>query len=175
MFRINATLGDGLVVQAVIDTAAEVTLVSDRVLKKIPGDIPVLEQVSVMTAGLDLCMTGAIVGPVKNEIGGQTFIEKVYVAPIEDSMLLGLDFMRKHGIKIDIPRSTISIRDTEVSMNEEVVSDSLRLAKIKVNKSMSVPPNSVGFVPCSVETKLDTFVVEGVGVDLIVPMSVHTG
>ncbi|KAH3807920.1 hypothetical protein DPMN_136268 [Dreissena polymorpha] len=40
---------------------------------------------------------------------------------------------------------------------------------------MSVPPNSVALVPCSVETKLDTFVVEGVGVDLIVPMSVHTG
>ncbi|KAH3883033.1 hypothetical protein DPMN_006981 [Dreissena polymorpha] len=53
MFRINATLGDGLVVQAVIDTAAEVTLVSDRVFKKIPGDLPVLEQVSVMTAGRD--------------------------------------------------------------------------------------------------------------------------
>ncbi|KAH3858912.1 hypothetical protein DPMN_101556 [Dreissena polymorpha] len=34
MFRIYLTLGDGLVVQAVIDTAAEVTLVSDRVFKK---------------------------------------------------------------------------------------------------------------------------------------------
>jgi len=30
--------------------------------------------------------------------------------------------MRKHGIKIDIPRSTISIKDTIVSMNEEVAS-----------------------------------------------------
>ncbi|KAH3847523.1 hypothetical protein DPMN_089848 [Dreissena polymorpha] len=40
---------------------------------------------------------------------------------------------------------------------------------------MTVPPNSVALVPCSVETKLETFVVEGVGVDLIVPMSLHTG
>ncbi|KAH3878356.1 hypothetical protein DPMN_002245 [Dreissena polymorpha] len=128
MFRINVTLGDGLVVQAVIDTAAEVTLVSDRVFVKLPGDKPVLEQVSVMTAGLDLCMKGAIVGPVKIEIRGQTFTEKMYVAPIEDSMLLGLDFMWKHGINIDIHRTTISIRDTVVSMSEEVVSDSLRVA-----------------------------------------------
>lgn len=175
MFRINVTLGDGFVVQAVIDTAAEVTLVSDRVFEKIPGDIPVLEQVSVMTAGRELFMKGAIVGPIKIEIGGQSFTEKVYVAPIEDSMLLGLDFMRKHEIKIDIPRSTISIKDTIVSMNEEVASDSLKVAKIRVDKSMSIPPNSVALVPCSVETKLDTFVVEGEGVDLVVPMSVHAG
>ncbi|KAH3848390.1 hypothetical protein DPMN_090751 [Dreissena polymorpha] len=88
-------------------------------------------------------------------------------------MLLGLDFIRKHGIKI--PLSTISIRDTVVSISEEVASDSLKVTNIKVVKSMSVPPNSVALEPCSDETKVHTFVVEGEGVNLIVPLSVHAG
>ncbi|KAH3707172.1 hypothetical protein DPMN_066569 [Dreissena polymorpha] len=44
MFRVHVRV-NGLVVQAVVDSAAEVTLVSDRVVAQLPVEVPVLEHV----------------------------------------------------------------------------------------------------------------------------------
>ncbi|KAH3801425.1 hypothetical protein DPMN_155075 [Dreissena polymorpha] len=94
MFRVEVKL-NGLVIQAVVDTAAEVTLVSDRVIAQLSAKVPVLEQVLMKTAGRGLQMNGSIVGPVTIQLGDMVFKERVYVAPIEDYMLLGLDFLKK--------------------------------------------------------------------------------
>jgi len=53
MFRVDVRV-NGLVVKAVVDTAAEVTLVSDRVVAQLPEDVPVLEHVYMKTAGRGL-------------------------------------------------------------------------------------------------------------------------
>ncbi|WAR13760.1 hypothetical protein MAR_003865 [Mya arenaria] len=47
---------NGVEEDAVVDTAAEVTLVSDRMMDTVPGEISVLEHVIMKTAGRDLRM-----------------------------------------------------------------------------------------------------------------------
>ena len=44
-------------------------------------------------------MKACVVNPVNIKIGGQHFREQMYVVPIEDDMLLGLDVLRKHDGK----------------------------------------------------------------------------
>ena len=54
------------------------------------------------TAGRNRKMKAHIVFPVKLEIWATVYEEQIYVAPIEDEMLLGLDFLEKHKADIDI-------------------------------------------------------------------------
>ncbi|KAH3781668.1 hypothetical protein DPMN_159569 [Dreissena polymorpha] len=115
MFRVNVRV-NGLVVQAVVDTTAEVTLVSYRVVAQLPEEVPVLEHVYMKTAGRGLQMNGSIVGPVTIQLGDMIFKEMVYVAPIEDCMLLGQDFLTKHGATIDIVGATMCLNGLVVPM-----------------------------------------------------------
>lgn len=47
-------------------------------------------------------MEGFVVGPVSLKFGNSTFPEAVYVAPIQDDVLLGLDFLLRHGVDIKL-------------------------------------------------------------------------
>lgn len=50
----------------------------------------------------DFKMTGCKIGPVTISIGSQAYPNvEVYVAPIKDDMLLGLDFLHKQRAIID--------------------------------------------------------------------------
>ena len=81
---------------AIIDTAAEVTIISDSIFRELQPTPPYLKKVILHTAGRDLRMDGFVVGTVTLKLGEITFPEAVYVAPIQDDMLLGLDFMLRH-------------------------------------------------------------------------------
>ena len=48
-----------------IDTAAKVTITSDTVAGRLPGDIPVVTYVVIKTAGRGLKMRGTIKGPLR--------------------------------------------------------------------------------------------------------------
>ena len=63
----------------------------------------------MQAVGRDMRMKGANVGPVDILIHGRPFTENVYVGPIAGNMLLGLDFMRKHEVQIQIPGSSLCI------------------------------------------------------------------
>ncbi|KAH3799082.1 hypothetical protein DPMN_152685 [Dreissena polymorpha] len=58
---------NGLVELAVVDTAAEVTLVSELVEAQLPEEV--LKHVYMRTAGRALQMNGSIVGPVTIQLG----------------------------------------------------------------------------------------------------------
>ncbi|KAH3734860.1 hypothetical protein DPMN_041310 [Dreissena polymorpha] len=71
---------NGFVIQALVDTAAEVTLVSDRVIAQLSA---VGEGSGVGTSAYENCrerlqMNGSIVGPVTIQLGNMVFKEKVY-------------------------------------------------------------------------------------------------
>ena len=93
----NVTIG------AVVDTAAQVSIISDDLFNSLKPVPKILGRVKMHTAGKDLSMTGFRVGPVGISLEATKYVQNLYVAPIENPMLLGLDFMRTHGIKIDVP------------------------------------------------------------------------
>lgn len=78
-------------VEAVIDIAAQVTIISDKLYESLIPKPSVLNKVVLhAAAGRDLKMTGCKIGPVTISIGSQAYPNvEVYVAPIKDDMLLG--------------------------------------------------------------------------------------
>ena len=89
-------------VTAIVDSAAEVTIISDKVYNKLKPKPPVKKHAILHTAGRDMSMKGFIVGPVNVQLGSLTFEEDLYVAPIQDEMLLGIDILQERKINIEI-------------------------------------------------------------------------
>ena len=131
MLRVPVTLQD-FKLQAVVDTAAEVTIISDSIFRELQPKPPYLKKVILHTAGLDLRMDGFVVGPVALKLGKNTFLEAVYVAPIQDDMLLGLDFLLRHGVDIKLDDRCLDFRGNGEKVPIEV--DRLVTSKEKDNR-----------------------------------------
>ena len=79
--------------KAVVDTAATVTIVSDKVYRQWTVNPPCLEPATLKLAGRDNKIEGHVVGPVTLKLGSTVFPMMVHVAPIHSDMLIGLDFL----------------------------------------------------------------------------------
>ena len=101
-------------IQAVLDTGAEVTIISDKVFPSIKPSPKVIKEVILRPAGRDMVMQGKTVGPVKILIGNTTYEDNIYVAPIEDKMLLGLNFLRRVGASAHLASDILTTGNEQV-------------------------------------------------------------
>ena len=86
-------LVQGNPVEGIVDTASEVTIISDKLYDTLSIKPKVIKEITLYTAGRDMSMKGYLLEPTHLEINGLVFNENFYVAPLEDAMLIGLDFM----------------------------------------------------------------------------------
>ena len=103
-----STLINGCATEAVIDSAAMVTLVQEEHFRSVftPQDFG---PVCVLTGiGTDP-VHGQLVHNVPITVGTQTFLHTVCVAPISDQCLLGLDFLKVTGSVLDLANDVLEI------------------------------------------------------------------
>ena len=84
-FTMTIEVGDRNV-NAVVDSAAEVTILSDKVYQALTHKPPKLREGTLLTAGRKMAMKGFVAGPVRLKIGDRWYNETVYIAPIEQEM-----------------------------------------------------------------------------------------
>ena len=159
-------------ISAVIDAVAGVTLISDQIFENLCPKPTILKKVTMHTAARDSNMTGLIVG-----LGSENFEERVYVAPIEDDMLLGIDIMGRHGLNIDIGNQCIVTKNQKlpINSNSKWNSPKPKVAKVLIAKHTVIPPNSFKFVKCVLSTELDNnFIKPAHELNLWSPRSYHS-
>jgi hypothetical protein len=61
------------------------------------------------TAGKGMQMNGYIAGPFQVVLGTHLFTVEIYVAPIEEDMLLGLDFLEANGVSLHLKEKKLQI------------------------------------------------------------------
>ncbi|MEW8548623.1 MAG: retropepsin-like aspartic protease, partial [Candidatus Thiodiazotropha sp.] len=120
MLRVPVVV-QGEKINAVVDTAAEVTVISDTVFREMEPKPPCLKKVILHMAACDMKMTGLIVGPVTLRLGNTDFPEVVYVAPIHDDMLLGLDFLLKQKVNIKLKELCLHVIAADENVPFEIV------------------------------------------------------
>ena len=152
----------GKQILAVLDTAAEVNIISDRLLHELSQKPEIVKEVTMHAAGRNMKMKGMLLEPIPIEIGDRRFHESVYVAPIEDDMLIGLDFMLRHN-------ATINLGGAYLEMGKEIVpiitgnnksTETVKVAKVTVKKRAVVPAFSVLRIACSISQPLSEYIVE---------------
>ena len=116
MFRVPVEV-QGMQLQAVVDTAAQVTLVSEEFYKSLDPAPPIRREVVMNTAGKGMQMNGYIAGPFQVVLGTHQFSVEIYVAPIEEGMLLGLDFLEANGVSLHLKEKKLQIAGEVIHMS----------------------------------------------------------
>jgi hypothetical protein len=107
----------GMQLQAVVDTAAQVTLVSEEFYKSLDPAPPIRKEVVMNTAGKGMQMDGYIAGPFEVVLGTHQFSVEIYMAPIEEEMLLGLDFLEANGVSLHLKEKELQIAGDVIPMS----------------------------------------------------------
>jgi len=87
----------GIPVEAVVDSAAQVTIISDRIFNKLKNPPKKIHTLSLQTAGRQMYMQGFIADPLGVNIGQSYYKGPIYVAPIQQDMLFGMDLIQRGG------------------------------------------------------------------------------
>jgi RNA:NAD 2'-phosphotransferase (TPT1/KptA family) len=168
--RVPITI-EGQTITAIVDTGAQVTLISDRLYKSLPSQPPIIRKVVMDTAGRDLSMFGFVVGPVHLQLGPIDFHDRVFVAPINDDMLFGLDFIKQLGIVIDAPHGRLRTPKGDIPLCEMG-----GVAEVTVREELSLPPNTVTRVACAVSHPMPEYMVEPeLDLECVMPCTMHQG
>lgn len=106
MLRVNLTVASKQIV-AVIDTGAKVSIISDKIFESMQNKPPV--KIHTAMHGVGRNMKTFIIGPVDMRIGTNTYSSEIYVAPMDDDILLGLNFLRRENVVLDCSKRQITI------------------------------------------------------------------
>ena len=112
MFRVPVEV-QGMQLQA----AAQVTLVSEEFYKSLDPAPPIRREVVMNTARKGMQMNGNIAGPFQVVMGTHQFSVEIYVAPIEEEMLLGLDFLEANGVSLHLKEKKLQIAGEVMPMS----------------------------------------------------------
>ena len=144
-----------------VDTAAEVTIISDSLYRRLCPKPHLVQNVTLHTASKNLDMVGYVVVPVSLQLGSRVYSIHVYVAPIEDDMLLGLDLIGTNGVTLNLKDSMLTIGLEQISMSKGGANGKCpTIAKVCISKRAVVPPNYAKMMQCTVSETLAEFRVE---------------
>jgi hypothetical protein len=127
----------GLAVKAVVDTGAEVTVLSEEAYQAIPAESrPPLQQAKrglvVAEAGKRMKTRGIICARL--ELGSQSFDWPMYVAPIADDLLLGCDVLYDKDITVN-PKKGLEVDGQWVECEVVRTPSQLMVARTLVDSS----------------------------------------
>ena len=104
--RVKCSINN-ITLHAVVDTAADKTIISKETFNSLKIKDSTLNMVKMQAAGEDQVIMARKIGPVQIRIGNGIFYKFIYVAPILDRMLIGMDMLKDMEAKIDIKEKTL--------------------------------------------------------------------
>ena len=136
----------GLKIPAVVDTAAEGTILSIEAFELLQEKPQVLEEVRLKGLNGQAPITGKrIRGDLG--IGSQTYKWDIYVADSADMCLLGLDFLHNYKVDIKLSTNTISINGEEIYVSVVRSGETdIKVSQVKLARRVMILPNTVQIV-----------------------------
>ena len=139
---------------AVVDTAAMVTIISETVYGKLSPKPPVIGSTVMKAAGENLTFSANLVGPISFTTGSTTLQTHIFVGPITDDMLFGLELLKRVRAVIDLDRDLIRCNDEILPLNQE---SPLRepagsgVCSLRLTHPLKLPGNCEVVIPLSLE------------------------
>ena len=109
---------DGMQVQATVESGAQVSVISERFYRKLHHQRAPVSKIKLQAAGEDQVVEAMEIGPVLVELGEIKLNRNIYVAPIFDDMLLGLDILIALKAKVNLDTKTLECRDAEIPLEQ---------------------------------------------------------
>lgn len=137
----------GVSTHAIIDTAAQVSIINEGLAKQISPPLKTAEKVLLMGAGKSSNMIASRMPKIPIEIGGIKYTCDILVAPIImiiDDFILGLDFLKENNAQIDLNCDTVNLMGHTIYADTRRNRDSsYTTQRVVLTKKVVVPPNSI--------------------------------
>ena len=130
---------DDMVVKATVDTGATVSLLSYEMFSCMKNPPKVEKAVTMKTASDNLSFTGKLLQPTLIKIDSVHLWWKLYLAPISDNMLLGLDVLKAINAHIDCLENEVVVPNNNFVLDPNIVELSPDL-DVKLDSSLKIPP-----------------------------------
>ena len=129
-------------VDGVIDTAAQLTLISESFLSSMKFPLQGTETVKLKNAQENSSMIGRILSNVSLTVGSNTYKWNIIVAPIEDHCILGLDFLKVMKCNLDLDHNTLGIGNEliPIFVKQELP---YSVCRVTMSKHLVIQPHSV--------------------------------
>ena len=133
-------------VEATVDTAAHVTVVNTNVFINLFGkDIAPTETIRLKCAGANQYLLAKHYRNISITIGSVTVLQDIYVANVADKMLLGLDFLLKHKVVIDLSECYLKVLDCLIPFvfMRNAANERYCVSKVSLSEKVHIPPRTV--------------------------------
>ena len=140
---------DDLMLDAVVDSAAQATVISTRVIRKLHRNLETVEMVKLKGI-TDTTILGRRVKACPLTVGTITYAWDMYEADIEDDLLLGLDFLHHHGCRVNFKRLELEIDGRKMKCQlyrRGIDGRQYHLNVVYLSKKTILPPGG-GHVKC---------------------------
>ena len=148
---------NGKEIEAVVDTAAEVTVVSKKFAESLHPNL---------SLGKEFILKGAAKGQnfqsqlarVDITIGSVKVPWNIYIAPINDAVILGLDLLRHLRAEVNLHLNTVTVNNRIISSRsarDGEQQEAYRVSRVLVAKRTVVPPGTMAHVRCKLENTMD--------------------
>jgi len=145
---------NGVAGNAVLDSAAQVTVISDKYYRHVTGDLPGSGTIQLYGVS-GAVMWASYVPDIPIKIGGTTYDIGCYIAGITDDILLGLDFLVRHKCSIDFDNCVAFLGDRMVTAQlvHNVDGSAETVYSVQTEGRILIPPNSAVTVDGKVNTR----------------------
>ena len=142
--------------EAVVDTAAQVTVINKNLAKKIIPCLKSNKKVALRGINVDHPIIARYCEGVDITLGKHTYKWNVFVAPIKDACILGLDFITKHHLDIKLSNNILEIGDECIPMHisTECKMDSYCVKSVVLDKKTVIRPRMGIMLPLTVNYDL---------------------
>ena len=133
-------------IEAVVDTAAQVTVVNTNVFTNLFGkDIVPTETIRLKCARANQYLLAKLYVNIPITIGSVTILQDIFVASIADKMLMGLDFLRKHKVVTDLSECCLKVLDCLIPFvfMKNAANERYCVSKVSLNEKVHVPARTV--------------------------------
>ena len=142
--------------QALVDTGATISCVSEEFVRKLNIDIEDYERATIPAirgvGGHLLPCLGKISFPIL--IDDHTFSYSFHVfRGIHNPIILGIDFLKKYKVSIDLEFNEISIKDGTKQVNVLFADPKSSVSLLRTKSKIDIPPNSEMVIPVTSNSK----------------------
>ncbi|GFO34313.1 hypothetical protein PoB_006081800 [Plakobranchus ocellatus] len=134
-----------------IALGAEITVISEEVYRRFIPKLRLSGKRRVQMAGKGQASWANLVGPISVKVGPLSTQETIYVAQINDDMLLGVEYLDKYNAVIDFEDHTLQMQGEQTPLRT-LVSDMRSKAYLK--QRCLISPMSARRVGCQINTPL---------------------
>ena len=131
-------------IDAVIDSGAQVSVLNEQIYKSMKNPPNLTESVHLTGVGENDSISAKLAKNVSFRVGSQYYKLNMYIAPISDSMILGLDFLTQHNFVIDLNNNEMRNKDNTIPINiVKENSNEYQVRRVLMKSKTVIPPHTV--------------------------------